>query len=82
MNWIEWIGYLGAGLVVTSFLVSSNVRVIRLINMFGAIIFVVYGILLNVNLPIIIPNVFITCIQFYYLFIIKGIKKPRGDVSR
>lgn len=71
MNWIEWIGYLGAGLVVISFVVSSNVRVIRAINMFGAIVFVIYGVLLNLNLPIIIPNIFITCIQFYYLFIKK-----------
>jgi hypothetical protein len=71
MSWIEWIGYLGAGLVVISFLVSSNVRTIRLINMFGAITFIVYGYLLDVNMPVIIPNVFITCIQFYYLFIRK-----------
>ena len=39
--------------------------------MFGAIAFLIYGILLDVNLPIIIPNAFITCIQFYYLFIKK-----------
>ncbi len=71
MNWIEWVGYLGAALVVSSFLAGSNIRTIRLINMFGAIVFIVYGILLNVNLPIIIPNVFITCIQVYYLFIKK-----------
>lgn len=71
MNWIDWIGYAAAGLVVISFLVSSRVRTIRLINMFGAIAFIVYGILLNFNLPVIIPNVFITCIQFYYLFIKK-----------
>jgi hypothetical protein len=71
MNWVEWVGYFGAGLVVMSFIVSSEVRTIRFINMFGAIVFVAYGILLNFNLPIIIPNVFITCIQFYYLFIKK-----------
>ena len=71
MNWVEWIGYMGAGLVVMSFLVSSKVRTIRFINMFGAIVFIVYGVLLSVNLPIIIPNVFITCIQFYYLYIKK-----------
>lgn len=71
MNWIEWVGYLGAGLVVISFLVSSRVRTIRFINMLGAISFVVYGFLLDVNLPVIIPNVFITCIQFYYLYIKK-----------
>lgn len=71
MNWVEWIGYVGAGLVVLSFIVSSNVKTIRFVNMFGAIVFIFYGILLDLNLPIIIPNVFITCIQFYYLFIKK-----------
>lgn len=71
MNWTAWIGYLGAGLVVISFLVSSKVRIIRFINMFGAVTFITYGILLDMNLPIIIPNVFITGIQLYYLFIKK-----------
>lgn len=71
MNWIEWIGYIAAALVVISFLVSSNIRTVRLINMFGAIAFLVYGILLNMNLPIIIPNAFIALIQVYYLFIKK-----------
>ena len=71
MNWIEWIGYLGAALVVISFLAGKNMRRLRIINLLGAITFVCYGILLNNNLPIIIPNVFITCIQVYYLFIKK-----------
>lgn len=71
MNWIEWIGYLGAALVVVSFLAGKNMRMLRIINLLGAITFVCYGILLNNNLPIIIPNVFITCIQVYYLFIKK-----------
>ena len=71
MDWIEFIGYIGAALVVISFLVSSKVRVIRFINMLGAIVFITYGVLLDMNLPIIIPNVFITGIQLYYLFIRK-----------
>lgn len=71
MDWIEFIGYIGAALVVISFLVSSKVRVIRFINMLGALVFIAYGVLLNMNLPIIIPNAFITCIQLYYLFIRK-----------
>jgi hypothetical protein len=71
MNWIEWIGYSGATLVVISFLAGKNMWMLRIINMLGAITFVCYGILLNNNLPIIIPNVFITCIQIYYLFIKK-----------
>lgn len=75
MNWIEWVGYLAAGLVVISFMVGSNIRTVRLINMFGAITFLIYGVLLDINLPIIIPNAFITMIQFYYLFI----KKEKRD---
>jgi hypothetical protein len=71
MNWIDWVGYLAAGLVVISFVVSTKVRVIRTVNLFGALVFVVYGFLLDVNLPIIIPNIFIALIQLYYLFIKK-----------
>ena len=71
MNWVEWLGYFGAGLVILSFLVGQNIRRIRFINMLGAIAFLIYGILLDVNFPIIIPNAFIICIQFYYLFIKK-----------
>jgi hypothetical protein len=75
MNWIEWVGYLAAALVVISFMMGSNLRTVRLINMFGAITFLIYGVLLDVNLPIIIPNGVITMIQFYYLFI----KKEKRD---
>jgi hypothetical protein len=75
MNWIDWVGYLAAGLVVISFLVGSNIRTVRLINMFGAITFMIYGFLLDINLPIIIPNGVITLVQFYYLFI----KKEKRD---
>ena len=78
MNWVEWLGYFAAGLVVLSFVVGSKVRRIRFINMLGAIAFLIYGFLLDMNWPIIIPNVFITCIQFYYLFIKKEVKVQRG----
>jgi hypothetical protein len=72
MNLTEWVGYLAASLVVISFVVSSNVRVIRTINFFGAVTFVVYGFLLDMNLPVIIPNIFIALIQLYFLFIKKS----------
>ena len=80
MNWVEWFGYFAAALVVLSFVVGSKVRTIRFINMLGAIAFLIYGILLDVNLPIIIPNAFITCIQFYYLFIKKEAKEQSGKL--
>ncbi len=68
MNWIDWVGYLAAALVVISFVVSSDIRVIRTINFLGAAVFVVYGFLLNMNLPVIIPNIVIACVQVYYLY--------------
>ena len=63
MNWVEWLGYFGAALVILSFLVGQNIRRIRFINMLGAVAFLIYGILLDANFPIIIPNAFIICIQ-------------------
>ena len=71
MNWVECLGYFAAALVVLSFLVGQKVRRIRFINMLGAIAFLIYAILIDINIPIIIPNAFIICIQFYYLFIKK-----------
>jgi len=73
MNYVSWVGYLAAVLVVVSFTVSSNIKTIRTINLLGAFMFVLYGFLLNVTLPIIIPNAIIACIQLYYLFIKKEI---------
>ena len=77
MDWIDWIGYLGASLVVGSFLVKKNMRLLRIISLLGAITFIFYGILLDFNLPVIIPNAGITCIHVYYLFIRKD-----GEVKR
>jgi hypothetical protein len=68
MNWIDWVGYLAAAFVTGSFLISNNIRLLRTINMIGAILFVTYGILLDFNLPIIIPNTVIIGIQIYHLF--------------
>jgi uncharacterized protein with PQ loop repeat len=79
MNWIEWIGYLAAAFVVISFLVSKNIRLLRFINMLGAALFIVYGIFLNINLPVIIPNTVIVGIQIYYLFIKKEKSGRNGE---
>lgn len=67
MNWIDWVGYLAAAFVTGSFLISNNIRLLRLVNMIGAVLFVTYGVLLNFNLPVIIPNFVIICIQVYHL---------------
>ena len=60
---------MAAAFVVISFLVSKNMRLLRTINMLGAALFIVYGVLLQINLPVIIPNAVIVGIQVYYLFI-------------
>jgi hypothetical protein len=78
MNWIDWIGYLAAALIVVSFLVQ-HMRLLRIINLLGALTFVAYGVLLHMNLPIIIPNVFIACIQVFYLFIKKQTRDDSGQ---
>ena len=79
MDLIEWIGYLGAALVVGSFLVKKNMRLLRIISLLGAVTFIIYGLLLDVNLPVIIPNVGITCIHVYYLFIRRDKEVQKKD---
>jgi hypothetical protein len=62
----EWIGYLASLVLMVSFLMK-NINSLRIINSFGAILFVVYGILLAISWPIIITNTFILGVNTYYL---------------
>lgn len=43
---VETIGIIGTLLVLVSFL-SNNLKTIRIINLIGSIIFIIYGILIN-----------------------------------
>ncbi len=48
-NWssgLEWLGLLAAALVLVSFLMKDE-RTIRLVNIIGATVFVVYGLLIH-----------------------------------
>lgn len=45
-NWMEWLGLLAAALVLVSFLMK-NERQIRLVNIVGACVFVVYGLCIH-----------------------------------
>lgn len=62
----EWVGYLASLVLMISFMMK-DVKTLRLINSMGAIIFVIYGIMLNTSYPIIITNVFILGANMYYL---------------
>jgi len=66
----EYVGYLASFMVLLSF-TMKDVKKLRMVNMTGCILFVIYGFLmptLRIGLPIIIANVAIFLVNFYYLF--------------
>ncbi len=65
MNTIELIGYLGSILVAVSLMMKSLLR-LRVINLFGALFFTAYGVLLGAY-PVAFLNGLIVCIDLYYL---------------
>ena len=63
---VELIGYLGSILVAVSLMMRSLLR-LRIINLFGALFFTIYGVLLGAY-PVAFLNGLIVCIDLYYLF--------------
>lgn len=61
----ELIGYLGSALVVISLAMSSIIR-LRVLNLAGALVFTLYGFLID-SLPILLTNVIIAILNIYYL---------------
>lgn len=62
----EWVGYLASLALIISFMMK-NLNTLRIINSIGAVLFVVYGVLLAISWPIIITNAFILFVNVYYL---------------
>ena len=62
----EWVGYLASIVLIISFMMK-NVSTLRIVNSVGALLFVVYGIMLTISWPIIITNGFILLLNVYYL---------------
>lgn len=71
IEFTEWVGYAAMLALLISF-TMKDVRKLRFINSVGAILFVVYGFLLQTSWPIIITNFAILCINCYYLFLRKN----------
>ena len=70
----EYIGYLASLMVLVSFTMKS-VKILRLVNMSGCILFIIYGFLmptLRIGLPIIIANAAILSVNLYYLLLKKN----------
>jgi hypothetical protein len=68
-NYIEMIGYAASAGVLASFFMK-NINTLRIVNCFGCFFFIFYGIMLE-SIPIIITNVAILLVNFYYLFLKK-----------
>ncbi|MHB1107686.1 MAG: uroporphyrinogen decarboxylase [Lutibacter sp.] len=62
----EWVGYVASLALIISFMMK-NINTLRIINSLGAVLFVVYGIMLQTSYPIIITNAFILMVNLYYL---------------
>lgn len=62
----EWIGYLASLLLIISFMMK-DLKTLRVINSLGAVVFVIYGIMLHTSYPIIVTNVFILGVNIFYL---------------
>lgn len=65
----EYVGYLASFMVLLSF-TMKNVTKLRIVNMVGCILFVVYGFLMDsfrIGLPIIIANAAIFSVNLFYL---------------
>lgn len=67
----EWVGYAAMLALLISFMMK-DVRKLRSINSIGAILFVIYGLMLDISWPIVITNFAILCLNIYYLFLKKN----------
>ncbi len=67
--WVEAAGYL-ASLTVTTSLLMSNMRWLRVINTCGCILFVGYGLVISA-FPVVLLNSLCTAINIYHLIKMK-----------
>jgi len=72
-NYVEFIGYAASAFVLLSFLMKRMIM-LRIINVIGCSLFVIYGILLW-SFPIILTNVAIVLVNTYFVVRILGKQK-------
>lgn len=65
-NYIEYIGYLASALVLISLMMKSLIR-LRILNLFGALCFAIYGFIIGA-IPVILLNVALVLVNAYHLF--------------
>ncbi len=62
----SYVGYAASFFVVLSFILK-DLRKVRIVNLIGCILFVIYGMYSGMLWPIIIPNAILCFIQLYHL---------------
>ncbi|APD06340.1 hypothetical protein UJ101_00803 [Flavobacteriaceae bacterium UJ101] len=68
-KYTSWVGYLASAVLVISFIFTDTQFTLFLtLNSLGCLLFIIYGFLLGRNWPIIIPNVFILCLNLSKLW--------------
>jgi hypothetical protein len=72
MNWFEIIGYLGSVFIAAS-LTMKNIWKLRLLNMAGAVLFAVYGLIIHAY-PVFLLNAFNASVNVFFLTQIKNSK--------
>jgi len=65
-SFIEFIGYLASVVVLISFCIK-NIKLLRLLNNLGALLFLVYTIYYQ-RYPLIFLNIMVMIVNFYYIF--------------
>lgn len=65
INWIELLGYLASILVAVSFVMKS-IKKLRIVNIVGATLFVVYSIIIHAW-PVALINMFTVFINIYHI---------------
>ncbi|MFA9290034.1 MAG: uroporphyrinogen decarboxylase [Solirubrobacteraceae bacterium] len=70
-NFNEIIGYIASIVIIISFTLFDDIKRVRMGNLVGSLLFILYGILIY-KIPIIVLNLFVVFIQIYFLFF----KKP------
>lgn len=68
-KYASWVGYTASVILVISFIFTdTRFNLFLILNSIGCLLFILYGFLLEKNWPIIIPNVFILCLNLSKLW--------------
>ena len=70
---IDAIGYIASATVLVSFL-FKNIKIVRIVNIVGALFFVIYGLLLP-TYPTMVMNLVLIFVHLYYLYVLEKQKK-------